>query len=70
MKESWEEWRRKGKLAKSTMEEREAYFMHSPRRKKGYLYPPPTKYGSCRILGRIIRPPGQKSAQKSAHLTG
>jgi hypothetical protein len=32
----------------------------NPRRKKGYLYPP-TKYGRCRILGRIIRPPEQKS---------
>jgi hypothetical protein len=41
MQESWEEWRREGKLAKSTMEEREAHFMAVPRRKKGYLYPPP-----------------------------
>jgi hypothetical protein len=43
MQESWEEWRREGKLAKSTMEEREAHFVPSPRRKKGYLYPPPSK---------------------------
>jgi hypothetical protein len=41
MQESWEEWRRKGKLANSTMEEREAYFVSIPRRKKGYLYPHP-----------------------------
>jgi hypothetical protein len=43
MQETWEEWRRKGKLAKSTMEEREAQFVASPRRKKEYLYPPPSK---------------------------
>jgi len=30
-------------FAKSTMEEREAQFVPSPRRKKGYLYPP-SKY--------------------------
>jgi hypothetical protein len=30
-----------GKLEKSTMEEREAHFVYSLRRKKGYLYPPP-----------------------------
>jgi hypothetical protein len=43
MQESWEEWRRKGKFAKSIMEEREAYFVPSPRRKKGYLYPLPPR---------------------------
>jgi hypothetical protein len=36
MQESWEEWRRKGKLAKSKMEERESQNVSSPRRKKGY----------------------------------
>jgi hypothetical protein len=41
MQESWEKWRREGKLAKSTMEVRETQFAPSPRRKKGYLYPPP-----------------------------
>jgi hypothetical protein len=43
MQESYEEWRTEGKLLKSTMEEREAQFVPSPRRKKGYLYPP-SKY--------------------------
>jgi hypothetical protein len=40
MQESWEEWRREGKLAKSTMEVRETQFVRNPRRKKGYLYSP------------------------------
>jgi hypothetical protein len=40
MQEPWVEWRREGKLAKSTMEEREAHFVVVPRRKKGYLYLP------------------------------
>jgi hypothetical protein len=40
MQESWKKWRREGKLAKSIMEEREAHFVPSLRRKKGYLYPP------------------------------
>jgi hypothetical protein len=41
MQESWEEWRKEGKLAKSIMEEKEAHFVVVPWRKKGYLYPPP-----------------------------
>jgi hypothetical protein len=49
--------------SRSTMEDREAQNVPSPRRKKGYIYPP-MKYGRCRILGQIIWPPGQKSAQK------
>jgi hypothetical protein len=40
MQESWEEWRREGKLSRSTMEEREsAQFIAGSRRKKEYIYP-------------------------------
>jgi hypothetical protein len=43
MQEYWEEWRKEGKLSKSTMEVRETHFVPSPSRKKGYIYTPPYK---------------------------
>jgi hypothetical protein len=81
MQESWEEWRREGKLAKSTMEVSEAQFVAGSRRKKGYLYTPPSKNLTVAVpraeypgqVGAEYLPPGfsgKKSAQKSAPITG
>jgi hypothetical protein len=77
MQESWEEWRREGKLSKSTMEVRETHFVLSPRRKKGYLYPPPSKNLTVAVLGADYSgqvgaeyPPPGLSGQKCAPITG
>jgi hypothetical protein len=42
------------------MEEREAYFMHSPRRKKGYLYPSPHEIWSLQDFRPDYPAPGAK----------
>jgi hypothetical protein len=76
MQESWEEWRREGKLAKSTMEVSEAQFVAGSRRKKGYLYPP-SKNLTVVVpgaeypgqVGAEYLPPGF-SGKKSAPITG
>jgi hypothetical protein len=56
MQESWEEWRRKGKLAKSTMEEREAPIHAQPKEEEGVFIPSHEIWPLQDLEGRIIRP--------------
>jgi hypothetical protein len=57
MQESWEEWRREGKLSKSIMEVRETHFVAGSRRKKGYVFIPPPlqKSNRCSPGGGLSR---------------